>query len=319
MGLLSVVIPLYNKELYIGRAIKSVLRQTVIPDEIIVIDDGSNDRGCEVVKEFHHPRIKLFNQTNKGVSGARNRGITEAKGELIAFLDSDDEWKPNFLETIINLHKRFPQAGAYATAREFVNSENILVRPEYNILPPGIKEGIIENYLKEALKWPVSSSSVVVPKKILQEIGGFPLGETLGEDEDTWLRIALRYPIAWSSEYLVCVYHNADNRAVGFKLWDNEPVISITARNAIESGRISDNNIPYLQEIAAHFQIWAAFHCLMKGKKELAFTLLNYSRGTNRFARNWWICQILTPFPGILIAFLLKTYSKINKTLNKIN
>jgi glycosyltransferase involved in cell wall biosynthesis len=305
---LSVVIPLYNKAPHIGRAIRSVLAQTEPAHEIIVVDDGSTDGGGEVVKTFTDRRIKLIFQKNQGESAARNRGVSEANGELIAFLDADDAWKPRFLETIYHLQKMFTQAGAYATAREAVDSNNLLRREQNNILPPAIKEGVIDNYFKVALKWPVSSSSVAVPKKILQEIGGFPVGEILGPDQDTWLRIALRYPIAWSSEYLVCVYENAVNRAAGFKLWDKEPIISITARKAIETGQLSYDDVYFLRDFAARFQILAAFHCLIQGKKEVALKLLDYSRGTHLFARNWWICRILAPFPGIFTTFLLKAY-----------
>jgi glycosyltransferase involved in cell wall biosynthesis len=308
MIFLSVVIPLYNKAPHIGRALKSVLAQTIPADEVIVVDDGSTDGGGEVVKSFTDRRIKLICQENQGESAARNRGISEAEGGLIAFLDADDTWKPRFLETILHLQKRFPQAGAYATAIEIVDSNNLLHRHQLNILPPGIIEGVIDNYFKVALKWPLSASSVAIPKKILQEIGGFNVGESLGEDQDTWLRVALRYPIAWSNQYLACYYQNAVNRTVGFKLWDKEPVISITARKAIESRLISENNIHYLREYAAHFQVWAAFHCLMRGKKEVALKLLNYSRGTNRFARNWWICRTLAPLPRFITIFLLRAY-----------
>ncbi len=96
MPLISVVIPLYNKEPYIKRAIDSILAQKIQDYEIIVIDDGSTDKSAEVVKSFPDPRIRLIQQENAGVSAARNRGIEEAKAELIAFLDADDEWTPIF-------------------------------------------------------------------------------------------------------------------------------------------------------------------------------------------------------------------------------
>lgn len=283
MASISVVIPLYNKAPHIGRALKSILAQTVLPEEIIVVDDGSTDKGKEVVESFSDPKIRSICQQNQGESAARNRGINEAKAELIAFLDADDEWKPQFIETILNLQRLFPQAGAYATAREVMKPNNLLERPAFNILPSGSREGIIDNYFKEALKWPVSSSSVAIPKNILKKIGMFPVGETLGPDQDTWLRIALHYPIAWSSECMACIYENAGNRTAGFKLWNKEPLISVTARKAIESGIVSMDDTYWLQEFAACFQILAAFHCLIQGKKETAIKLLRYSRGTSRF------------------------------------
>ena len=89
---ISVVIPMYNRQELIGRAIASVLRQTCQDFEIIVVDDGSKDNSCKVVKGIVDSRIHLICQEKKDVSAARNRGIDEAKADLIAFLDSDDEW-----------------------------------------------------------------------------------------------------------------------------------------------------------------------------------------------------------------------------------
>ena len=108
MSSVSVVIPLYNKAPHISRAINSVLGQTSPPEEIIVIDDGSTDGGGDIVKAYQDPRIRYIRQENQGVSAARNRGIELAKGELIAFLDADDAWKPKFLETISEMRSLYP-------------------------------------------------------------------------------------------------------------------------------------------------------------------------------------------------------------------
>ena len=83
--MISFIIPLYNCKKYITRAIESVLKQTYLPKEIIVVNDGSTDNGEKIVEEMHHPLIKIINKKNGGVSSARNTGINEARGEFIAF------------------------------------------------------------------------------------------------------------------------------------------------------------------------------------------------------------------------------------------
>lgn len=95
----SVIIPLYNKERYIERTLSSVLAQTCPPLEIIVVDDGSTDDGPEKVIALNNPMITLVRQENRGPGAARNAGLAIARGKYIAFLDSDDEWYPSFLET----------------------------------------------------------------------------------------------------------------------------------------------------------------------------------------------------------------------------
>src|SRR5574344_1434815 len=101
--MISVVIPLYNKERYIERAIRSVLNQSFQDFEIIVVNDGSTDQSVTIVKDINDSRIRIINQKNGGVSSARNKGISEAKYAIVAFLDADDVWKENHLEVIVEL------------------------------------------------------------------------------------------------------------------------------------------------------------------------------------------------------------------------
>lgn len=135
----------------------------------------------EVVKNFSDTRIRMINQKNAGVSAARNIGINEAKSELIAFLDADDEWMPNYLETILRLREKYLDAGLYATSLKTEFVDNVLMdkgEALRNLIP---EEGLIFNYFKVNLK-DVShkdifyTSSVTVPKKIFLEIGGFQTG-----------------------------------------------------------------------------------------------------------------------------------------------
>lgn len=197
----SVVIPLYNKEHTIERAIRSVLSQTVQDFEIIVVDDGSTDDGPQRAARIVDQRIRVIRQENQGVSAARNRGIAEAQYDLIAFLDADDEWMPTFLETIVRLVASFPQAAVFATSYLFCKGEGITWGPVLRGLPDPPWEGILDDYFGLAARSdpPVCSSAVVARKEAIQAVGGFPVGVTAGEDLLTWARLAAHCTIAYAS------------------------------------------------------------------------------------------------------------------------
>lgn len=215
--MISVIIPLYNKEASIAAALRGVLAQTYPNFEIVVVDDGSTDGGAAVVETFDDSRIRLIRQANGGVSAARNRGIAEARGEHVAFLDADDEWMPEFLEEIVVLQKKFPKCRAQATA--YVNHDNKGYNPIIlNRLPFEGEHGVLTNYFEVASYShpPVCSICVCVDRSLLHEIGGFPMGIKSGEDLLTWARIAVRTQWAYSmkvmAQYNVELFSNKPGR-----------------------------------------------------------------------------------------------------------
>ena len=109
--MISIVIPLWNKAPYVGRCLDSVAAQTYRDFEAVVVDDGSTDDGPERVAAYADGRIRLVRQPNGGVAVARNRGVSEARGEWVAFLDADDEWAPDHLATLVDLMARYPHCG----------------------------------------------------------------------------------------------------------------------------------------------------------------------------------------------------------------
>lgn len=294
---IAVVIPLYNKGPHIKRALVSVLSQTAPPREIIVIDDGSTDGGGEVLKTFTDPRLRLVRQENQGEGAARNRGVQLAGEELIAFLDADDAWDPEFLATIGRLRRKFPEAGAYATAYRVVYPQGRRQTPEFPVLPPGMAEGLIRHYCRYGLYFPVKASAVAVPRRVLQEIGGFEVGEHKGADVDALLKIALRFPIAFSRQPLATYFKDAANRTEGAR-WRQEPAVSRTARQALAAGLVPPGEVQDLKTYAAHFQLAAARDCLVLGDNHTARQLLGYARGTSKFALRWWLYRLLAALPG---------------------
>ena len=199
MPLISIVIPLYNKERFIKETLDSVFNQSFTDYEIIIVNDGSTDSSVFIVNAIGDQRITVLSNQNKGVSHARNFGISKANSDLIALLDGDDLWEPNHLENLYNLYEKFPDCGLYATAynKKYFNGEKI--KASYNGLA---KEyfGIIEDYfsasIKDSIAW---TSAVLIPMKTFRKVGVFDEEMRSGQDTDLWIRIALKDSVAFSS------------------------------------------------------------------------------------------------------------------------
>ena len=233
----SVIIPLYNKAPYIRKALESVLAQTYTDYELIIVDDGSTDGSFTIAKQFIDERLKikgsedevrgyrlkvkgeensgaetngyklspinykLIRQVNSGVSAARNAGVAQAHAEYIAFLDADDWWEPTYLERMAQLIEDYPEAGLYAS-NYYYHKDGV------NIIKVDIPTGYF-NYPKEYFKnfaMPIWTGATMIPRKVYDEMGGFPLGIKLGEDFLLWVKIALHYPVAFLNEPLA--YYN---------------------------------------------------------------------------------------------------------------
>lgn len=200
--MISVVIPLYNKEKQIAHTLQSVFNQTFQNFEVVIVDDGSTDGSVAEVEKLSDSRIRLIHQKNAGVAAARNRGIEEAKGDLIAFLDADDEWKPEYLATQYHLSQKYPDCNVFACNYEFRNIEGKVTPTIIRKLPFTGEDGILSNYFEAAScsHPPLWTSSIVVKKQAIQAIGGFPVGIRSGEDLLTWARLAVNGQIAYSKK-----------------------------------------------------------------------------------------------------------------------
>lgn len=204
--MISVVIPLYNKEKSIASTLQTVLNQTFTDYEIVIVNDGSTDNSVTEVEKVQDDRIRLIHQQNAGVSAARNRGVEEAKGELIAFLDADDEWKPEYLATQYQLSLKYPECSVFACNYEFRDVEGKVTPTIIRKLLFTGEDGSLSNYFEVACcsHPPLWTSAVVVRKKALLAIGGFPVGVKSGEDLLTWARLAYKYKIAFSRRVCAC-------------------------------------------------------------------------------------------------------------------
>ena len=187
--LVSVIIPTYNRKELVRRAIQSVLNQTFTKYSLTVVDDGSTDQTDKILKEFKGAKIHFLRQDHKGVSAARNYGIREAHGELIALLDSDDEWHPKKLEVQVDFFRKNPDAMIAQTEEEWIKNGHPVVPLKKHRKYSG-------NIFKECLPLCiVSPSAVMMRKELFGKVGYFDDRLLACEDYDMWLRVACRYPI----------------------------------------------------------------------------------------------------------------------------
>lgn len=213
----SVIIPLYNKELYIEKAVESVLEQTFREFELIVIDDGSTDKSRQRLEAIHDPRLTVISQPNAGVSTTRNRGVEIARYSWIAFLDADDWWHPDFLKELSALIVKYPDAVLYGSNYFYV--KHGLHRVEEKGLAPEFTAGYIDYVASYAASFcvPINCSFVVVRKTAFEAVGGFKPNLRMGEDFDLWIRLALVGKVAYINKPLAYSNQDADgtNRAIG--------------------------------------------------------------------------------------------------------
>lgn len=193
---ISVIIPTYNRARVIKEAIDSVLNQTVKNVELIVVDDGSTDHTEEVLKAFHSD-IRVLKQKTKGVSAARNRGIAEASGEFIAFLDSDDLWLPGKLTAQVDFFQSNPEALVCQTEEIWIRNGKRVNPKKRHMKFSGM---IFEQSLPLCI---VSPSAVMMRKSLFKKVGCFDETLPACEDYDLWLRVSCQYPIHLISTPLI--------------------------------------------------------------------------------------------------------------------
>jgi len=307
---ISVVIPLYNKNNAILHALNSVLAQSILPVEIIIVNDGSTDGSELVVATLKHPLVKLVNQLNQGVSSARNRGIEEAKSEWVAFLDADDVWLPEFLETITILIEKYPDCSMVATSYFLQDSAgNRSGMHLKKILFDG-EEGILTNYFQVASNShpPIHSSAVAIKREALITIGGFPQGVRSGEDLVTWAKLAFLYPVAYSLNPqsvfnldLAHTYNDIPNRI---------PQIPDIVGNSLVGLYNQGKPIPGLRQYIGHWHKMRASIYLRLGMRWRSFseaiTSLYYDPA------NWKVAFyiFMLPLPSGLVNHLFRLSSK---------
>jgi glycosyltransferase involved in cell wall biosynthesis len=192
---ISVIIPAYNAEKTLCRAIDSVLGQTTPVAEILLIDDGSTDGTAQVAQKYG-AAIRYFHHENAGLAVARNRGIDQAKCEWIALLDADDEWLPHKVEAQVRVIEEHPDIKWASCHHEFVNT--VTGRRVVTPIPQSLQEeirckGTVSSFDAQLNGVFSTPSGVIIHRSVFRELGGFDPEMRTGQDGDMWCRIALKY------------------------------------------------------------------------------------------------------------------------------
>ena len=302
----SVVIPLYNKAPYIKSTISSVLSQTVQDFEIIVLDDGSTDGGADIVAGIDDPRVRLFRQANVGVSFTRNRAISMARGQWVAFLDADDWQHPHYLQSLVIAQNLHPAVDVAATQYVPLCDNSGVWPPPWQVNEVPVASDSIELIEDLPTKWmkgpTFNSSSVCIrTKRLLEMQPCFAVGESHAEDLDMWFRVAEKSPIAWVKmplvAYRVSVEGSLSLKNTELKL----PPFFQRIRARALSGAMNEVQAKSTLKMVADQEISMARDALASGQRKAAIRLL-WSARSWASKRRWWFTAVMTAFvPGDLV------------------
>lgn len=192
LPLVSLVVPSYNVERYVADAIESALAQTYRPLEIVVIDDGSTDGTAAVVEGYRdREEVRYIYQENRGLAGARNRGIAEANGAFIGLLDADDLWMPEKVATVVDYLAQHPEIGWATTDCYLMQDTEKTTDRYYGTFEPELFPTTAAEQLETIARRNFMSVAVTIRRELLDRFGGFDEGLRSSEDYDLWIRFML--------------------------------------------------------------------------------------------------------------------------------
>jgi glycosyltransferase involved in cell wall biosynthesis len=211
---IDVVVPVYNGQDFILRALQSIENQTLPPEKIIVVDDGSTDATGEILQTYRgRVPLKIITKEHSGLSATRNIGIAHCTSAYVAFLDADDEWVPRKLERQLQVFHRaeFPKLGAVYCEYEIIDERGDVQRDAYTLtIQPGIRGDVFSAILPKNLI-ASSASGILMLRECFLHAGTFDEHLQAAEDWDLWLRVAQHYQFDFVQEVLVKIRRHASN------------------------------------------------------------------------------------------------------------
>jgi len=261
----SIIMPVYNREKYLAEAINSVLEQTYNDIELIIIDDGSSDASLDIANDYankHPNKVRVLSQKNAGASAARNNGIDNAKGDLVAFLDSDDFYEKTKIQEQVALYHKHPDASFIYCDYYIVNNRNEITK---HVESNESMTGNIYNKL-----WLASSEiwggTMMVSKVKMIEAGGFNIDLAGSENVDLRLKLSLLGPVYYVAKPL-CRYRRHDSNITLESNLMDDCIIKLINTHLGDNGQL---NLPLWKKVMSIYNFKQGMRCFSKGDYKLA-------------------------------------------------
>jgi glycosyltransferase involved in cell wall biosynthesis len=277
----SIIIPVFNYEHYVARAIRSALAQDYAPLEVVVVDDGSTDGTAAIARQFADRGVRVYSQKNQGLAAARNTGIRHAQGELLFFLDADDFLELGAITRLVcELEELGPEWALVACQAKVLLQNGSLITPMNG--PKQAKEVTWED-LMFGTRFPCT---VLIRRKVMEACGGFDADfHHLGcEDRDMWLRVAKHYRIWTLADHLVVVAFHGGNMS-------SNPARQLAGIRRCLGKAIASKKVP-LWQLPFRLKVWAVFHT---NATLLHSQAVQHTRATYHAL----LSLLLWPFPGL--------------------
>lgn len=313
--MISVIIPVYNGEKFILKAVDSVLRQRYTDWELIIVNDGSTDGTAALLEGLRDdPRIRVIHQKNGGVSAARNTAIAASRGTHIALQDADDLWHENHLEVLAELIQRYPDAGLIATYAEvqLVNGTRIRDCAFFEGKPQVLyTEDFFAEYARDKRAKMYNACSTCFRKDAVLRAGGFRVGCKIGEDLGLSLWVSAYYPVVLTSK-VTAVYSKVNSVATKDVSFDPDWYFFEQVQDILADPSIPEEKRRNIRSVMDWFVMRRCRHYLVDGRRGDARNAYNRIRSNRDLGLDKWITAGLfwLPQPLVRKLFLMRWRSK---------
>jgi glycosyltransferase involved in cell wall biosynthesis len=301
------VIPLYNKQAHVGDTLASIAAQSHPPLEVIVVNDGSTDESVAVVRRANLPGLRLIEQANAGAGAARNRGVAEANGEWIAFVDADDLWLADHLATLAGLVRAYPEADVVSAG--YVRATRAAAAAAASVRRPCAPLGLVDFFAEQER---VCASTIAVRATTLRACGGFTT-RFPGEDLELWTRLALDHRFA-IQPYVTAIYVQETGGAMDSQLVANEHAIDDPALDTIDRALADEryrHRWPELRRFRRHLLKAYSRGALFHGRTRVARAYLAALREQGGSAPLAY--RLLARLPSPMLRSGMRLYSRVKR------